>query len=921
MAFLGVSATNTSVTTYDRLGRAILQQIQKAPSSSNYDTVAISYDGRGRPRYQTLPYQGTLSQYVLTGPGVTTSYDAVDRLTQTLDGGGGSVSYSYFGNDALVAVGPAPTGENLKQRQLEYNGAGWLTSVCELTSTSITPGGGSCVQTTNPTGYLTKYAYNAAGWLKTVQQNAQAGSTGMQTRTVTYDGLGRKLTESIPEWSAGTGSPGSSSYTYDSDSSGTCTGTYTGDLLKKVDNLGNVTCFTYDKLHRALTTKVVSGTYAFPTTADSYFVYDAATYNSTAMQNAKGALAEAYTCTTTSCTTKITDEFFSASPVTTGAAAGGVSAQMWQSTQHSSGYFLTQDTFFPNGVISNISALLGSSTFGIPNITYNVDGEGRAYSTRDVTNNLNVLASVSYNPASQPTTMTFGNAATGSAADVDTFWFDNNTDRPTQVKSAINPTTGAFTLTNALTWNANGSLKQTVLTDTNDTSKNQTCTYSADDLSRISSASCGGAWAQTFTYDPFGNITKAGSITYAASYSTATNQVSGGVPFSYDANGNQLSSTPATLTWNAQNEPISVNSTTAIYDALGRMVETASGSTYTQFVFRPSGNMLAVYRGGLVKGLIPLAGEGTAIYNAGGLSYIRHQDWLGSSRLATTWAHAVYSKTAYAPFGETYNEALTPDRSFTGQDQDVQTGSGGNGVYDFLFRKYDPSAGRWMSPDPYAWGAVSPDSPQSLNRYAYALNQPMTLTDPLGWDECESQDSAGGDTCMSVGGPDFEDYGDDGDGVYGYGNPVLFPGSERGQHQSSNPCDGPSDTSTQCLLYLQQLNLNWQPGVSLGSAPYSIQSSGTANNSGKPPGPVQKYISFLGCEVNDTVETSADQDPMSKFILINGVFQARWAYKFIMVGLQVKNMNLVSMALAAGYLDYLALHANAACTKEIYGSN
>jgi len=86
--------------------------------------------------------------------------------------------------------------------------------------------------------------------------------------------------------------------------------------------------------------------------------------------------------------------------------------------------------------------------------------------------------------------------------------------------------------------------------------------------------------------------------------------------------------------------------------------------------------------------------------------------------LATTWAHAVYSKEAYAPFGEVYNEAGTADRSFTGQDQNVVTGSVGTGVYDFLFRKYDPSAGRWLSPDPAGWGAATTSEPQSLNRYA-----------------------------------------------------------------------------------------------------------------------------------------------------------------------------------------------------------
>jgi RHS repeat-associated protein len=259
---------------------------------------------------------------------------------------------------------------------------------------------------------------------------------------------------------------------------------------------------------------------------------------------------------------------------------------------------------------------------------------------------------------------------------------------------------------------------------------------------------------------------------YAAAYSTATNQVSGGLISptpTYDANGNQLTSTPATLTWNALAQPISVSGTTATYDALGRMVEKGSGGAFTQFVYRPSGAQLAVYSGSLVKGTIPLPGGSTAVYNASGVNFIRHKDWLGSSRLATTWAHAVYSKEAYAPFGETYNEAGTPDRSFTGQDQNVVNGSGGTGVYDFLFRKYDPSAGRWLSPDPYGWNAVDQTAPQSMNRYAYAMNNPLALTDPYGLDDCGAdtgtvsvEDCDSNDGYSNEGGSDDAYGGDDG---------------------------------------------------------------------------------------------------------------------------------------------------------------
>ena len=206
----------------------------------------------------------------------------------------------------------------------------------------------------------------------------------------------------------------------------------------------------------------------------------------------------------------------------------------------------------------------------------------------------------------------------------------------------------------------------------------------------------------------------------------------------YDKNGNQLTSTPATLTWNALNQPVSIDtssaSSSAVYDALGRMVQKSSGGSIWKYVYRPSGAMLAVYTASLVKGMVPLPGGGTAIYNGSGLNYIRHKDWLGSSRLATTWAHAVYAKESYAPFGETYNEQGTADRSFTGQDQNVVTGSGGTGVYDYLFRKYDPSAGRWLSPDPSGWKAVSQAAPQSFNRYAYVENDPLRMVDPTGLD-------------------------------------------------------------------------------------------------------------------------------------------------------------------------------------------
>jgi len=191
--------------------------------------------------------------------------------------------------------------------------------------------------------------------------------------------------------------------------------------------------------------------------------------------------------------------------------------------------------------------------------------------------------------------------------------------------------------------------------------------------------------------------------------------------------------------------------------------QTASAETaFTDRIYSPGGTLLALHPGGggsaLIRGTIPLPGGGTAVYNSTGLAYLRHKDWLGSSRLATTWTHGVYAKEAYAPFGETYNEAGTADRSFTGQDQDTTSG-----VYDYLFRKYDPAAGRWLSPDPLGWGAVQEDSPQTLNRYAYVVNSPMRYIDPDGEDYLVCG-VGGGASCSWMG---DDDYGQ----VYGGYNP------------------------------------------------------------------------------------------------------------------------------------------------------
>ena len=718
------TSTSTSVTTYDGLARPVLQQERQGVSSTSYDSVSTTYNSVGQVAYISVPYTAAAGSFVTSGPGVTTTYDGIGRTAKVQDGGGGYTQYAYSYNDVTITRGPAPAGESAKVRVLEADGSGALRSVCEVSSTL--PSTGACGQNvggTGDSGYLTKYT-SVPGTF-TVQQDAQPGGIGVQTRTMSYDLLGRTTSETIPELGSN-GTPGTMVYHYDSDSSGKCGGTYPGDLVYEQDAAGNVTCFTYDNQHRLLSSIVTAGPQS-TVTAQNHYVYDVATVNGTAMQNAKGSMVEAYTCANPgSCSTKLTDVAESIYPEgSPGSYTGRVIQQTLESTPNSAGYFSLQATTYPNGARASLSIFKGATAI-LPTISYSLDGEGRPNSVTDTTNALNLVTATAYSPWSGITSTTYGNG------DSDTFTLDPNTGRLTGFKSAIAAST-PFSTTGTLGWNANGSLGSFGWADTNEPAKNQSCTYSADDLNRINKANCGSAFGETYTYTAFGNISKAvltSGKTYAPTYNVATNQVSGSALATYDANGNQTMTTQvASMSWNASHNPVTVAGTNMTYDALGRLVE-FSGAHYSQVLYGPSGEKVGVYSNGVASGSFALPGGGEAYYNGlNTLTALRHKDWLGSSRLATTWAHVVYSKTAYAPHGENYYQSGTADLDFTGQTQ-----SSAPYLFDFLARKYDPNAGRWIAPDPGEWSVVDATNPQSFNRYAYVINSPLNLTDPAGFD-------------------------------------------------------------------------------------------------------------------------------------------------------------------------------------------
>ncbi len=306
---------------------------------------------------------------------------------------------------------------------------------------------------------------------------------------------------------------------------------------------------------------------------------------------------------------------------------------------------------------------------------------------------------------------------------------DANTGRLLQYQFKV----GSQSVVGQLTWNPNGTLGKLAITDPFNSANAQTCNYAHDDMIRIASANCGTIWSQTFSFDPFGNINKAGNSSFAATYSPATNRMTtiGSSTPSYDADGNVLNDFLHTYTWNADGRPVTIDGIGATYDALGRMVELNVSGTYSEIVYAPTGDKLALMNGQTLKrAFVPLPAGATAVYTTSGLDHYRHADWLGSARLGTTPSQTVYGDVAYAPYGETYAPSGTNDFSWTGINADVEP-TNPETLYDFPAREYGIQ-GRWPSPDPLGIGAVDPSNPQSWNRYAYVGNNPLAVTDLTG---------------------------------------------------------------------------------------------------------------------------------------------------------------------------------------------
>ena len=113
-----------------------------------------------------------------------------------------------------------------------------------------------------------------------------------------------------------------------------------------------------------------------------------------------------------------------------------------------------------------------------------------------------------------------------------------------------------------------------------------------------------------------------------------------------------------------------------------------------------------------------------------------HRDHLGSVTEVTNETGTLLESRSYDVWGKRRNTNWTPAsgqihpaegrRGFTGHEHLDDAA-----LIHMNGRVYDPNVGRMLSPDPFVQFA---GYSQSFNRYSYTLNNPLSFTDPSGFE-------------------------------------------------------------------------------------------------------------------------------------------------------------------------------------------
>ncbi|MFI9557754.1 RHS repeat domain-containing protein [Nonomuraea endophytica] len=241
-----------------------------------------------------------------------------------------------------------------------------------------------------------------------------------------------------------------------------------------------------------------------------------------------------------------------------------------------------------------------------------------------------------------------------------------------------------------------------------------------------------GGFNHTYGYSVDGNLTRrvegSATITYAypapGSPRPHAPTAVGGTSYTWNANGDLATRTTAgqtqALTWSPERQLTSLAGTGFVYDADGNRL--ARGATrYIEGHEISGGSAVRTYT---------FQGMPVATRTSASVEYLA-TDNQGSIQLTVpSGATAPNKVRTYQPYGKPRTSDTTAtERGWIGQVEDKTTG------LNYLnARYYDPGIGRFISPDPL----FDVSRPQTVNPYAYGLNNPAAYSDPSGLipDDC-----------------------------------------------------------------------------------------------------------------------------------------------------------------------------------------
>ncbi len=732
--------TVTTYALFDGLGRPV--QTQGPAEGSGTDVTDTAYDSHGRTAFTDNTYWTTsvnpsavlfvptsLSQIASQ---TVTAYDAADRPVKTTVNSFGTERFhttiAYPGADRVDTTPPAggtPT-------TVFSNALGQKTQLVQYLASTPT---GSATESTT-------YGYNAQGAM-----SAMTDPAGNRW-TWSFDVLGHQIAATDPD-------TGTTTSTYDA----------AGNVLTTTDARGVTLAYTYDNLNRKTgeytgsTSGALIASWTYDTLAKGKLTASASYVGSV-----PGTPGSAYSSTVTGY-----DDLYDPSGTTVSIPAGapGFGGTSYTETDYynidgsigtrmlpAMGGLSAERERYAYDAVNNLASITGTSSYGLA--TYTAIGQ-LAQINRNSTTTL--YTSFGYDPATGATAEIKDTSATAGTFTVQADRNYTHNDAGDVTKIATTGAAGADTqcfgydylhdLTQAWTPTSGDCSATPVSTGIGGAAPYWTsytidpATSNRTQVTQNPTGGTGTATTDTYAYPRAGTPHPHAVQTVTHSGSGTTDS------YGYDADGNTTTRPGQALTFDANGKlsivAIGAVSQTSIYDANGTLLlqsDPTNGTTLflgqTELHVAAGSTSVTALRTYSYENT-PIAERTTTAGGTGSTLVWASGDANHTQDLEVNPTSGAVVRRFVDPYG---NSRGTAANWTSGHIYLNAPFSSLSGLVQLGARAYDPTRGRFLSVD----SVLEPDNPQQNNGYAYAVNDPITASDPTGLDpamyQCASTDMA-----------------------------------------------------------------------------------------------------------------------------------------------------------------------------------